>query len=155
IISTWPPRSRSRPAITAAILSSPSRLLLPDSIETSSLSVLRSGAFSLAASECTGSSGAAHALMAKATQTIERATNRKLQDRDINASASNNVAVLFPHVAPNSGAVPTFMARPADAALKNEPDSAGPLAARLLEPLLGHLPRFFHYRDHFDHLLIS
>src|SRR5262249_39968560 len=110
IISTWPPRSRSRPAITAAILSSPSRLLLPDSIETSSLSVLRSGAFSLAASECTGSSGAADALMAKATQTIERATSGNLQDRDINASASNNVAVLFPHVTldplrtiPNSG----------------------------------------------------
>src|SRR5436190_20529658 len=58
--STVPPSSRSRPAISSLILSKPSRSPLPDSIETRSLSVSRTGAFSFAASDITGSSGAAH-----------------------------------------------------------------------------------------------
>src|SRR5215471_6570507 len=79
IISTAPPRALSRPAITSAILSSPSRSPLPDSIATRSLRVSMRGAFSLAASERTGSTGAAVADAVTARQTLQaaRAARRK------------------------------------------------------------------------------
>src|SRR6266478_5989288 len=93
IISTWPPSPLSRSPISAASLSSPSRSPLPDSIETRSFSVSRSGAFSLPASDRTGSSGAADALVASEAPGIARAARikqRQILDLFIIASVPGN-----------------------------------------------------------------
>src|ERR1051325_635250 len=76
--STCPPSALSRSAISAEIRSRPSRSWLPDSIETRSLRVSSSGAFSRAARDCTCSTGAAWEAVAMTNEARARTASRCL-----------------------------------------------------------------------------
>src|SRR6267378_2724959 len=83
--STLPPSAERRAAISLAARSSPSRSLLPVSIETSSLSVSRSGWRSFFASASTGSTGCAAARPGRA---LARKAVQRVRTRALTVSSS-------------------------------------------------------------------